>query len=701
MRKGISETILQNEVSECGLACIAMLADHYGIDASLEKLRDRYPISVHGSSLSYLNTILNEIGIPCVPVRFDFDELNALPLPSILHYGAGHYVVLAWRSGNTLCVLNPALGTQMLTFDALKREISGFALIVEEEEKVAPGPGWALQKKKSRLPAWISLKATSSVPYVHTLMLTTFIISMAIFIIPAIMSSSLNSLYNHTGTIDVPWEYYIIAFLAISGIDLLNGIFSANITKRFSHTSSTSGFKRLIHQPLRYFHKRNAGQIYSRFNHWCGTFGQKISLDNTLRIDWIIAILAFGIMFWISPLLSLVSFFSVIMMGLISLWAAWKDRVYTQKIEVLSAEQNDFLMETINGINTIKCAGLQTHRQVEFAAQNHLMLRLLRNYVVYSKIKTNLYQLTGNGEMLLFIAISLPLLQSSAMNFGAFVSYGLIKQIYSNYMTKLFFTVLKKNEISVIDKRAEDFLHGTVFSTSPEQKTEGFLQSIQFKNLRFGWTPGENILTGLSLTLLKGECMAIVGKSGEGKTTFLSIAAGLLQAEGGEIFIDGKAQTPGQWVNMAFMNSTDHVLLQGSIRDNITLFKSNHNVKEERQIINILRALGIADVIEHLPGRLNAKIREGNCGLSAGQHQRLLLARALYCNHELIILDEPTANLDEATAQQTMMAILEYCRRQNKTLLVVTHNPVLLSEFDSVYQLSQGRLFKEGQVHAQ
>ncbi|EFV1354221.1 ATP-binding cassette domain-containing protein [Salmonella enterica] len=700
MRNAIPAMVMQNEVSECGLACISMLADYYGIEAPLEKLRLKYPTSLHGFTLARLSTILNEMGLPGVPVQFDYDELDALPLPAILHYGAGHYVVLAWRSGNNVCVLNPSFGKQLLTFDALKREISGFALIIDEQEKrVLPGDGKA-KTNKNWLPSWLSVKATSNVPYIYILMITTFVISMAVFIIPVVMSSLLNALYSQK-QVEVSWWLYIISFIGIAGIDLLNGIFSANVVKRFSHISNTSGFRRLIHQPLRYFQKRNAGDIYSRFSHWCGALRGKIALDNTLRIDWLIALLSFGVMFWVNPLLSLVSLFSITLMGLISLWAAWKDRIYTQKIEMLSAEQNDFIMETVSGIHTIKSAGLHEHRQIAFAQQNKRMVQALRNYAVYNKIKSNLYQLTGNGETILYIAISLPLLQSGAMHFGTFVSYGLIKQIYGNYMSKLFFTVLQKNEIGVIDKRAQDFLFSEDASTNSTGTTEHFQRSIRFDNLRFAWTPECNVINELTLTLHKGECVAIIGESGEGKTTFLSIAAGLLMADSGEIAIDDVVQSPGQWASMAFMNSTDHILLQGSIRDNITLFRSDYTIKEDRQISHILDALGIADVIEHLPGGLNARIREGNSGLSAGQHQRLLLARALYCNHELIILDEPTANLDVTAAQQTMTAIVEHCRQQNKTLITITHNPALLGAFDAVYQFSQGRLLREGYAHEQ
>lgn len=131
--------VAQSEINECGLACVAMLAETQGINITLAQLRDAYPISVHGTSLSTLGDILSEQGISVYPVLFSSDEIQDLPLPAILHYGAGHYVLLAYRKGRRVCIMNPAIGQQFLTFDALKKEISGYALVVDpdigQEEK--------------------------------------------------------------------------------------------------------------------------------------------------------------------------------------------------------------------------------------------------------------------------------------------------------------------------------------------------------------------------------------------------------------------------------------------------------------------------------------------------------------------------------------------------------------------------------------
>ena len=131
--------VLQSEINECGLACIAMLAETQGIRAPLTELRERYPASQHGTSLATLCAILGELALPAYPVAFEHRDLASLPLPAILHYGAGHYVLLAYRQGY-VCVMNPALGQQLLPYAALKAEISGYALVLDRDEIPAGAP---------------------------------------------------------------------------------------------------------------------------------------------------------------------------------------------------------------------------------------------------------------------------------------------------------------------------------------------------------------------------------------------------------------------------------------------------------------------------------------------------------------------------------------------------------------------------------
>lgn len=174
MKTTIPNQIFQEETNECGLACVAMLAQTQGKTVSLETLRDIFPASDHGTSLDTLMTILARLGIATTPVLFEHHELNDLPLPAILHYGASHYVLLAWRKGNQVCVMNPAIGEQWLPFSALKQEISGYALIVEPDRPLEADPDLSLPDETQTAPRAMSMQETAAVPGIYRLMLLTF-----------------------------------------------------------------------------------------------------------------------------------------------------------------------------------------------------------------------------------------------------------------------------------------------------------------------------------------------------------------------------------------------------------------------------------------------------------------------------------------------------------------------------------------------
>lgn len=212
MKTIIPDMVFQEETNECGLSCIAMLAQTRSIACSLPALREIFPASDHGTSLSDLSVILQQIGIATAPVLFDHDELHALPFPSILHYGASHYVLLAWRKGDYVCVMNPAIGQQWLPFSALKREISGYALIVEPSADTTIKVNPALTTGQEQTPRAMSLKETAVVPGIYKLMLLTFLVSLTLFLMPMMVSHAINQAFSDVGNTQFPYLWFILAF---------------------------------------------------------------------------------------------------------------------------------------------------------------------------------------------------------------------------------------------------------------------------------------------------------------------------------------------------------------------------------------------------------------------------------------------------------------------------------------------------------
>jgi ATP-binding cassette subfamily B protein RaxB len=674
-----------------------MMAETQGISAPLESLRARYPASQHGTSLATLCDIMAELAMPAYPVAFEHDELAEIPLPAILHYGASHYVVLAYRKGNYVCVMNPGIGQQLLPIDALKAEISGYALVLDSETQPDPQAQANVQRTK-RLSAFdtMSLKETARIPGIYRLMILAFLISLTLFIMPTMVSSAINQVFSSAGEADFPYFYFLLAFVVSTTLAFGVRWITERFIKRFVVVNSVAGFSRLLSNSLNFFDKRAPGEVFSRFSNWQMASGIKIELDNGLRTDWIIGAIALAVMCYMSPLLAMVSGVGVTLMGLVSVWAIYRDRFYTQQLQVKTAEQSDFILESIQGFSTIKSAGLDSQRKGMFAKFALSLFTCRQQQRMYEQVKSSLYQLIGSLEMVLFMLLALPLLKNGVITLGEFFAYSFVREIFTSYITKIFYAILQKNQLNVIDTRARD-----LFPPRPEQDrandavpapTPTFTSQLRYNHIAFAYDAQQPVLHDLSLSLKPGQSIAIVGESGVGKSTLLKVMTGLMTPQQGDVVVDGQPLDYQQVHALFFLQSQEDILFNASVLQNITLFDESFNEQKHRQIERSLEGLNLTPVIEKLPGGLNALIRESHAGLSLGQRQRLLLARAMYSDRPVLVLDEPTANLDEDTAHQVMTTLLAHCREQHKTLITVTHSESVLPMFDRVYRVSNGHV---------
>lgn len=690
----IPEMVYQAETNECALACISMLAETQGVNAPLDALRERFPASAHGTALSTMCDILSELAIPVYPVAFDLHELAELPLPAILHYGASHYVLLAYRQGSYVCVMNPAIGEQLLPIAALKSEISGYALVLDQEAKSAAPPR-EKQKRTRRFRALecMSLKQTAAIPGIYRLMLLAFLISLTLFIMPVMVSSAINNVFSSGGKTEFPYFYYLLAFVVSTLLAFFVRSVTERFIKRFVVMQSVSGFAHLLTNSLAFFEKRSPGEIFSRFSNWQMAAAQKIELDNGLRIDWVVGVIALGVMCYISPLLAAVSAIGVTLMGLVSVWAIFRDRYFTQQMQVKSAEQSDFLLETIQGFATLKSAGLTSQRQTAFTNYVVSLFDCRQKQKIYEQVKGSLYQLIGSLEMVFFMLLALPLLKNNSISLGEFFAYSFVRQIFTAYITQIFFSVLRKNQLHVIDTRAAD-----LFPRVKEERHDvllppvAFNHQLHYRELQYAYDPGKPVLDNVSMVLRRGESLAIIGESGAGKSTLLKVITGFIEPQSGEILADGQPVNSRQAQKLFFLQSQEDILFNTSVLQNITLFDREYDAKKQARINKSLHGLNLTDVIERLPGKQNALIRESHPALSLGQRQRLMLARAMYSDCPVMVLDEPTANLDEQTAHQVMQTLIDHCREYEKTLIVVTHSETTLHLFDRLCSMKKGHI---------
>jgi ATP-binding cassette subfamily C protein len=209
------------------------------------------------------------------------------------------------------------------------------------------------------------------------------------------------------------------------------------------------------------------------------------------------------------------------------------------------------------------------------------------------------------------------------------------------------------------------------------------------------------ILRGITLAVQPGEIVGILGPSGAGKSTFARIAAGALRPEIGEVRIDNADYTdwdPERLAQFIGYLPQDYTLLPGTIAENISRFATETGSSAEdidEQVIHAAQMAGVHDMIQRLPDGYNARIGQSGFALSGGQTQRIALARALYGNPKLLVLDEPSSALD-GDGEQALFRALEAARLRSVAVLVVAHRPHLLGMADRLVVLNDGMVSTQG-----
>lgn len=240
-----------------------------------------------------------------------------------------------------------------------------------------------------------------------------------------------------------------------------------------------------------------------------------------------------------------------------------------------------------------------------------------------------------------------------------------------------------------------DVMHyrpATVHSPSP---SISFTKTIELKDVTFRYPDGRPVLNGISFTLNKGDKIALVGRSGSGKTTFLLVLLQLLDDHEGTVSIDGVRIHPKQtgWHSLFSYVPQNPYMLDGTILENIAFGLPPSEVNRKK-IGRLLADLDLMAMIDQLPQGLETPVGERGIKLSGGQRQRIAIARALYGDAEVLLLDEITNQLDAQTEQEVLKT-LENITRQNKTIIMITHRTNFLAQFTRLIRLDNGTFYEE------
>ena len=268
------------------------------------------------------------------------------------------------------------------------------------------------------------------------------------------------------------------------------------------------------------------------------------------------------------------------------------------------------------------------------------------------------------------------------------------------YLDRLYSPIDTLNEIAVsLQQYMASLLRAVrLLSAGPPEAPGADLPpgpgKVEFRDVRFGYVPGRDVLRGLNLTLEPGKITVLAGPSGAGKTTTADLLLKLYEPSSGEIVIDDHklSETGPESIRRAIgLVAADGVVFRGTLADNIR-YKRPH--ASDADVLDAALAAGLSRTLERLPQGLATEVGEDGIGLSAGERQRLQIARILVDEPRLLVLDEATANLDYATELEVKHALTLLSPRP--TMLVIAHRYTMMREADYVYVMKDGEVVEQG-----
>jgi len=653
--------ILQTETAECGLACLAMIAGRYGHRVDLPALRQRYNLSLRGTTLHDLIRIASGMRLATRALRAEPEHLRGLRLPCILHWDHNHFVVLLRVRGRCIIIHDPAVGRRNVPMQEVNKRFTGIVL------EGWPTESFEHKTELARVRIWDLLRRTDGFAKVAAQVLTMSLVLEVIGLATPIgfqlvLDDVVVSDDRDLLTLIVLGLGLVLTLRAL--IDLVRSwaimVAGSSLTLQWK----LSLFRHLLRLPLSFFERRHAGDLASRFAS-IDRIQQTLSTASISPVvDGVTALVLVGMMWLYDPWLAGLA---IITTGIYALIRCLAYRLYRRANEeavVYAASESSHFFESLRGMASIKALAIGDRRQGIW--NNYLVdrvgaeLRVGKVDLIFTISSALLFGL----DRIAMIFFGARAVMGGTLSVGMLVAFLAYKDQFSQRVGKCLDTIVHLGTLTVHGERIADIalakteqgdtshiggLAATI--TSPKA-------GLSARGISFRYSDYEaRVIADFDLDVAPGECVAIAGPSGAGKTTLLKILAGLLSPTAGTVLInDVPLQAIGLEAYRAQIGCVlqDDRLFAGSIAENIAGFSPS---PDPERIQQVARFAAVHEEIMRMPMGYETLVGDMGSSLSGGQMQRVVLARALYRGPRILLLDEATSHLDEENERTINQAI--------------------------------------------
>ncbi|MEO8154144.1 MAG: peptidase domain-containing ABC transporter [Rhizobacter sp.] len=685
--------VLQSEAAECGLASLAMVAGYHGYVTDMASLRSRFSVSLKGVTARTVVEMGEALHLAGRALRLDLEELPQLKLPCILHWEMSHFVVLTkvLAGGTGIVIHDPARGERRVPMEEVSRSFSGVAL------EFTPVEGFEVKQetKPLRLSQIMGrvtgLRRSLGQILLLAMSLEVFALAAPLFMQWVVDNAIVSADRGLLSLLALGFGLLVVVQTVLSLVRTWVVLYMA------SHLNlqwSANVFTHLLRLPVSYFEKRHLGDVVSRFN-------SIHSIQQTLTtnfveaiVDGLMALAMLAVMLYYSVWLSLV------VVASLGIYAALRWMFYgplkraTQEHLVMSAKEQTLFIESIQSVQSIK---LFNHEYDRRARWLNAVVDAMNRLLTTQKLSVSLnsaHGLLSGIENVVVVWIAAGLVMDRSFSVGmlfAFVSY---KSTFSQRLHSLIDKFVDLQMMRVQGDRLADIVLAEPEADESSKTREKLPAhaSLEVRDLWFRYSDSEPwVLQGVNIVFRAGECTALTGVSGCGKTTLVKLMLGLLKPTQGQILLGGvPIERLGNRAYRKLIGAVmqDDQLLSGSLTDNIAFFDQKLDMD---RVVSCAELAAVHKEIEQMPMGYNTLIGDMGTSLSGGQKQRVMLARALYKKPKVLFLDEATSHLD--TARESF--INEAVKKLPITRIIVAHRPETIRSAQRVVVLESGVVAKD------
>ncbi len=698
---------------DCGPTCIRMVAKFYGRQLRVENIRKNAQISREGVSLLDISEAAEQVGFNTNGVLLKFEDLvKNIKLPAIVYWGQNHFVVVTpGPKKNKVRIADPAKGLINYTKDEFCRnwistkdetsgEPLGVALLLEptskfydlrdEKDNRIKGLGWnqllryLSQHKQHIIQVFIAMGIGSLLQLVFP------------FLTQSIVDTGIN-----TG--NLPFIYLIliaqlVLFFSRMVVEFIRSRLLLYISTHINASILSDFWLKLMKLPISFFDTKMTGDIIQRLGDHRriesfltgSTLNVLFSLVNLVLFS-VILLLYNNLIFLIFAVGSILYFLWI------RIFLKFRRQLDFKRFEVASKE-NTATMQLIYGMQEIKLNGAEQIKRWEWENVQAQLFKLGFKGLSLSQVQQAGVFFINEGKNILITFFVAKAVLEGQLTLGAMIAIQYIIGQLNSPVEQLIGFVQSAQDAKISLERLNE-IHEledeepegkALFHHLPDNK------SIQLQNLSYSY-PGagiEPVLKNINLLIPEGKITAIVGMSGSGKTTLLKLLLKFYDSYHGEIKVgesDLKNIGPKFWRRQCGSVMQEGFIFNDSIAKNIAV---SDEVPDFQKLLKACKIANILDFVESMPLGFNTKIgAEGN-GISTGQKQRILIARAIYKDPEFIFFDEATNSLDSNNEKAIMEGLNEFFK--GKTVVVVAHRLSTVRNADQIVVLSNGHIMEKG-----